>query len=117
MPSESSTSPAVGRALDMLTYLAQRTGTVPASTIARDLDLPRSSVYHILTVLTERGFTVYVPEARVMRWERRPTSCRPHSPCTTNWSGWPVRCCARWPRRPASRCTWAFCAARARCTC
>ncbi|HOQ53758.1 MAG TPA: IclR family transcriptional regulator [Micropruina sp.] len=64
MPSESSTSPAVGRALDMLTYLAQRTGTVPASTIARDLDLPRSSVYHILTVLTERGFTVYVPEAR-----------------------------------------------------
>ncbi len=48
----------------VLTYLAQRTGTVPASTIARDLDLPRSSVYHILTVLTERGFTVYVPEAR-----------------------------------------------------
>ncbi len=64
MAKESSTSPAVGRALDMLTYLAQRTGTVPASTIARDLDLPRSSVYHILTVLTERGFTVYVPEAR-----------------------------------------------------
>lgn len=64
MANASSTSPAVGRALDMLSYLAQRTGTVPASTIARDLGLPRSSAYHILTVLTERGFTVYVPEAR-----------------------------------------------------
>jgi len=64
MAAESSTSPAVGRALDILTYLAQRTGTVAASSIARDLALPRSSVYHILTVLTERGFTVYVPEAR-----------------------------------------------------
>ncbi|MBK8445337.1 MAG: IclR family transcriptional regulator [Micropruina sp.] len=64
MANESSTSPAVGRALDILTYLAQRTGTVGASTMARDLGVPRSSVYHILTVLTERGFTVYVPEAR-----------------------------------------------------
>lgn len=64
MAKGSSTSPAVGRALDLLSYLAQRTGTVTASTLARDLALPRSSVYHILTVLTERGFTVYVPEAR-----------------------------------------------------
>lgn len=64
MAKASSTSPAVGRALDLLSYLAQRTGTVPASTMARDLGLPRSSVYHILTVLTDRGFTVYVPEAR-----------------------------------------------------
>ena len=61
---ESSTSPAVGRALDILTYLAHRTGTVTASAIVRDLELPRSSAYHILTVLAERGFVVYVPEAR-----------------------------------------------------
>ncbi len=61
---ESSTSPAVGRALDILSYLSQRTGTVEASAIGRDLDLPRSSTYHILTVLAERGFVVYVPEAR-----------------------------------------------------
>lgn len=44
MATESSTSPAVGRALDMLGYLAERAGAVPASTIARDLQLPRSSV-------------------------------------------------------------------------
>lgn len=60
----SSASPAVGRALDILTYLAQRAGTVEASAIARDLGLPRSSTYHILTVLAERGFVGYVPEAR-----------------------------------------------------
>jgi len=54
----------VGRALDILTYLARRSGTVEASAIARDLGLPRSSTYHILTVLTERGFAAYVPEAR-----------------------------------------------------
>ncbi|GAB3708998.1 IclR family transcriptional regulator [Mariniluteicoccus flavus] len=61
---ESSTSPAVGRALDILTYLSQRTGTVPVATLVRDLDLPRSSAYHILTVLVDRGFVTYVPEAR-----------------------------------------------------
>lgn len=63
-PTASSTSPAVGRALDMLTHLAGHAGTVQASTIARDLGLPRSSVYHILTVLTDKGFAVYVPETR-----------------------------------------------------
>ncbi|WP_040161758.1 IclR family transcriptional regulator [Nigerium massiliense] len=61
---ESSASPAVGRALDVLTYLAERTGTVPAATLARDLGLPRSSLYHLLTALTERGFVLHVPEAR-----------------------------------------------------
>lgn len=60
----SSTSPAVGRALDVLTYLSQRAGTVEASTICRDLDLPRSSTYHLLNVLVDRGFVLYVPEAR-----------------------------------------------------
>lgn len=64
MAAESSTSPAVGRALDILTYLAERTGTVAASAICRDLGLPRSSVYHILTVLTEKGFVIYLPESR-----------------------------------------------------
>ncbi len=64
MATESSTSPAVGRALDILTYLSRHTGAVEASAIVRDLGLPRSSTYHILSVLAERGFVVYVPEAR-----------------------------------------------------
>ncbi|GAB3624493.1 IclR family transcriptional regulator [Mariniluteicoccus endophyticus] len=61
---ETSTSPAVGRALDILTFLSARAGTVPVATLVRELGLPRSSAYHILTVLVDRGFVVYVPEAR-----------------------------------------------------
>ncbi|MFD0077294.1 IclR family transcriptional regulator [Streptomyces sp. NPDC127166] len=57
----SSASPAVARALDMLMYLAARPGLVQAATLARDLGIPRSSAYHILTVLTDRGFVTYVP--------------------------------------------------------
>lgn len=64
MAAESSTSPAVGRALDVLTYLAAHTRAVPAAAIARDLEIPRSSLYHLLTVLTQRGFVTYLPEAR-----------------------------------------------------
>lgn len=61
---ESSTSPAVGRALDILIRLAQRPGPVRASALARDLGLPRSSAYHILSVLEDRGFVVYVPHEK-----------------------------------------------------
>jgi IclR family acetate operon transcriptional repressor len=64
MAKETSTSPAVGRALDVLSHLAQHTGTVTAAALCRDLGLPRSSTYHLLTVLADRGFVVYVPEAR-----------------------------------------------------
>lgn len=64
MPQGSSTSPAVGRALDILSHLARQPGTVEASALARDLRLPRSSTYHLLTVLAGRGFVVHVPETR-----------------------------------------------------
>ncbi|NLU65891.1 IclR family transcriptional regulator [Streptomyces sp. HNM0574] len=57
----SSASPAVGRALDILLYLAGRPGPVQASALARDLEIPRSSAYHILSVLTGRGFVTYLP--------------------------------------------------------
>ncbi|MFD7919881.1 IclR family transcriptional regulator [Streptomyces sp. NPDC059740] len=58
----SSTSPAVGRALDILLHLAGRSGPVRASALARDLGIPRSSAYHILTVLVDRGFVTYLRE-------------------------------------------------------
>lgn len=60
----SSTSPAVGRALDVLLYLAGRSGPVSGAAVMRDLDIPRSSGYHLLEVLVERGFVVYVPDQR-----------------------------------------------------
>lgn len=60
----SSTSPAVGRALDVLQYLARKLEAVPAASIVRDVGIPRSSAYHLLRVLLDRGFVVYLPEAR-----------------------------------------------------
>jgi IclR family transcriptional regulator, acetate operon repressor len=60
----SSTSPAVGRALDLLLYLAARPGPVSGAAIARDLKIPRSSTYHLLDVLMARGFVVHFSDRR-----------------------------------------------------
>lgn len=57
-------APAASRALTVLRLLARHTEPVPASAIARDLDLPRSSVYHLLTVLQDQGFVVHLAEER-----------------------------------------------------
>lgn len=48
----------------MLKLLARHAAPQPASAIARDLDLPRSSTYHLLNVLVEEGFVVHLPEQR-----------------------------------------------------
>src|SRR4051794_11946369 len=37
---------------------------MPASAIARDLALPRSTVYHLLAVLGEEGFVAHLAEER-----------------------------------------------------
>jgi len=55
-------APAASHALAVLRLLARHTEPVPASAIARDLDLPRSSVYHLLTVLCDQGFVVHLVE-------------------------------------------------------
>jgi len=60
----SSTSPAVGRALDVLLYLAGKPGPVSGAAVARDLKIPRSSTYHLLDVLIARGFVVHFPDQR-----------------------------------------------------
>ncbi len=57
-------APAASHALAVLRLLARHTEPVPASAIARDLGLPRSSVYHLLTVLQDQGFVVHLPEER-----------------------------------------------------
>src|SRR6478672_9674737 len=59
-------APAAAQALAVLKLLARHTAPVPAAAIARDLDLPRSSVYHLLAVLRREGFVVHLPEER--RW-------------------------------------------------
>lgn len=55
-------APAAAAALDILELLAQRGEPIPAAAIARDLHIPRSSVYHLLSVLTSRGYVTHLPE-------------------------------------------------------
>ncbi|MDR7186765.1 DNA-binding IclR family transcriptional regulator [Microbacterium trichothecenolyticum] len=58
--------PAADQTLRILSYLARQRGPVPARTIATALDLPRSTVYHLLAALQEHQFVVHLPEDR--RW-------------------------------------------------
>ncbi|MBO2450480.1 IclR family transcriptional regulator [Actinomadura barringtoniae] len=58
--------PAARRTLAVLRLMAASAGPLPASAIARELGLPRSSTYHLLTEMAEEGFVVYLPEER--RW-------------------------------------------------
>ena len=57
-------APAAGQALDVLGLMARRGEPVPAAALARDLGLPRSTVYHLLAVLVERGYVRHLPEER-----------------------------------------------------
>ncbi|HET7303194.1 MAG TPA: IclR family transcriptional regulator [Segeticoccus sp.] len=57
-------APAAAQALDLLRLLARHAEPLPAAAIARDLGVPRSSVYHLLTVLQDRGFVTHLPEER-----------------------------------------------------
>lgn len=59
-----STVPAAEQTLAVLRHLAAQPGPVPAASIARALDLPRSTTYHLLAVMTRSGFVVHLPEER-----------------------------------------------------
>ncbi|SHN20846.1 transcriptional regulator, IclR family [Cryptosporangium aurantiacum] len=56
--------PAAAQVLAILRYLARQAGPVAAASIARDLDLPRSTTYHLLATLSDAGFVVHLPEER-----------------------------------------------------
>ena len=56
--------PAARASLRILIHLATHGEPVAASSLARALDLPRSSVYQLLRVLQDEGFVVHYPEAR-----------------------------------------------------
>ncbi|MFN0281037.1 MAG: IclR family transcriptional regulator [Kineosporiaceae bacterium] len=56
--------PAAEQTLAVLRYLARQAGPVPAAAVARDVGLPRSTAYHLLTVLVTAGFVVHLPEER-----------------------------------------------------
>ena len=56
--------PAARSTLRVLRYLSSRSGPVRASTLARDLGLPRSSAYQLLAVMMDEGFLVHYPEVQ-----------------------------------------------------
>ena len=62
----SSQVPAATRTLSILRVLASASGPMTAVAIARELALPRSSTYHLLTAMHELGFVVHLPEEE--RW-------------------------------------------------
>jgi DNA-binding IclR family transcriptional regulator len=50
--------------LRILSYLARQRGPVAASSIARDLAIPRSALYRLLGALTDHGYAIHYPEQR-----------------------------------------------------
>ncbi|WP_433579813.1 IclR family transcriptional regulator [Nocardia brasiliensis] len=60
----SSDVPALRRGLAVLRLLAGRAGPISASTIARELDLPRSTTYHLLGELEAARFVTRLPSER-----------------------------------------------------
>ncbi len=56
--------PAAHQVLAVLGYLGRQAGPVPAAAVARDLALPRSTVYQLLTTLTASGFVVHLADER-----------------------------------------------------
>lgn len=59
-------APAAHQVLTVLTHLGRQAGPVPAAAVARDLGLPRSTTYQLLTALAVTGFVVHLADER--RW-------------------------------------------------
>lgn len=58
--------PAADQTLRILSFLARQRGPVAARTIAEQLGIPRSTTYHLLTAMAQRGFVVHLSSDR--RW-------------------------------------------------
>lgn len=56
--------PAADQTLRILSLLARSRGPLPASIIATQLELPRSTVYHLLATLQTHGYVMHLPEER-----------------------------------------------------
>lgn len=56
--------PAAQHVLAILGHLGRQAGPVPAAAIARELALPRSTTYQLLSTLAESGFVVHLADER-----------------------------------------------------
>lgn len=61
---DSSQVPALRQGLAVLRLLAGKAGPVTATALARELNLPRSTTYHLLAELTRAGFVTHLAEER-----------------------------------------------------
>lgn len=61
-----SNAPAATRALSVLRTLASASAPMTASSLARQLGVPRSSMYHLLAAMQSAGFVAHYPEEE--RW-------------------------------------------------
>lgn len=64
MAASSSKVPAATNTLRILSLLTSIDSPISAARIHRELELPRSTVYHLLNVMEESGFVVRIPEER-----------------------------------------------------
>lgn len=56
--------PAAAQTLTILRYLAGQPNSVAAATLARELNLPRSTIYALLATLVQYGFVVHLADDR-----------------------------------------------------
>jgi DNA-binding IclR family transcriptional regulator len=56
------TVPAAHQTLAILRYLSRQAAPASAAAIVRDLELPRSTVYHLLATLADDGFVTRLPD-------------------------------------------------------
>ena len=63
-PTAGTTVPAAAQTLSVLSYLARQPRPVAAATLARELQLARSTVYALLATLIEHGFVVHLADDR-----------------------------------------------------
>jgi DNA-binding IclR family transcriptional regulator len=61
---KSSQVPALRHGVRILRHLARHGGPMPAAAVANELDLPRSTVYHLLAELEREALVVHLPEER-----------------------------------------------------
>ncbi len=59
-------APAAGHVLAILQAMARHAEPVAAVTLAREVGIPRSSTYHLLATLRDRGFVTHLSEEK--RW-------------------------------------------------
>lgn len=97
--------PAATQAIGILKLLAAQAAPMLAAVIARDLGLPRSSIYHLLAVLYEEGFVVHLPGSADTASASPPSSSARSIPVKSPCAGSPRPRSRAWSPRPATTAT------------